>query len=179
VCRVEKCSRADLKGICGGLRSGRASPAAQSAKISGESAALAVKPLRRECRNAPTVPVCSCAHFTPSLARETAGAASTRHSLRPLDWAKRLARPRAKRAAGISTAVVAREGGRPSIPEAAVTEPTGRGVLDTRLRGYDGPGAGRESGYGARFPDVRFAHRSSMRRIAPNDGPIPPPLTLC
>jgi hypothetical protein len=105
VCRVEKCSRADLKGICGGLRSGRASPAAQSAKIS--------------------------------------------------------------------------EGGRPSIPEAAVTEPTGRGVLDTRLRGYDGLGAGRESGYGARFPDMRFAHRSSMRRIAPNDGPIPPPLTLC
>jgi hypothetical protein len=40
-------------------------------------------PLRRECRRAPAVPVCSCAHLTPSLAHETAGAASTRHSLHP------------------------------------------------------------------------------------------------
>jgi hypothetical protein len=35
-------------------------------------------------RNAPTVPVCSCAFFFVHLAHETAGAASTRRSLRPL-----------------------------------------------------------------------------------------------
>ena len=35
-------------------------------------------------RNAPTVPVCSCAHSLVHIARETAGAASTRRSLRPL-----------------------------------------------------------------------------------------------
>jgi hypothetical protein len=34
-------------------------------------------------RNAPTVPVCSCAFSTRFFARETAGAASTRRSLRP------------------------------------------------------------------------------------------------
>ena len=33
--------------------------------------------------------------------------------------------------------VIVREGGRSSIPEAAVIEPISRGVLDTRLRGYD------------------------------------------
>jgi hypothetical protein len=35
--------------------------------------------------------------------------------------------------------VVVREGGRSSIPEAAVIEPISCGVLDTRLRGYDDP----------------------------------------
>jgi hypothetical protein len=35
-------------------------------------------------RNAPTVPVCSCAFSFVHFARETAGAASTRRSLRPL-----------------------------------------------------------------------------------------------
>jgi hypothetical protein len=34
-------------------------------------------------RNAPTVPVCSCAHSFVHFAHETAGAASTRRSLRP------------------------------------------------------------------------------------------------
>ena len=33
--------------------------------------------------------------------------------------------------------VVTRESGWPSIPETAMIEPIGRGVLDTRLRGYD------------------------------------------
>src|SRR4051812_7560913 len=33
--------------------------------------------------------------------------------------------------------VIVREGGRSSIPEAAVIEPISRGVLDTRFRGYD------------------------------------------
>jgi hypothetical protein len=40
-------------------------------------------PLRRECRSAPSVPVCSCAPFCALIAHETAGAASTRHSLLP------------------------------------------------------------------------------------------------
>ena len=40
------------------------------------------KPLRRECPGASAEPVCSCAPF--SFAYETAGAARTRHSLRPL-----------------------------------------------------------------------------------------------
>jgi hypothetical protein len=45
-------------------------------------------------RNAPTVPVCSCACSYAHIARETAGAASTRRSLRPLiSWAKRFAKP--------------------------------------------------------------------------------------
>ena len=38
------------------------------------------KPLRREGRNAPPVPVCSCAFLLCAIARETAGAASTRSS---------------------------------------------------------------------------------------------------
>ena len=40
--------------------------------------------MRRERRNAPPVPVCSCAHFSRTIAHETAGAASIRRSLRPL-----------------------------------------------------------------------------------------------
>ena len=35
--------------------------------------------------------------------------------------------------------VIARGGGRSSIPETAVIESISRGVLDTRLRGYDDP----------------------------------------
>ena len=50
----------------------------------GESTKQAVKPLRREGRDAPPVPVCSCAVFCcVHLAYETAGAASTRSSLSP------------------------------------------------------------------------------------------------
>jgi hypothetical protein len=33
--------------------------------------------------------------------------------------------------------VIARESARPGIPETSVIEPKSRGVLDTRLRGYD------------------------------------------
>ena len=40
--------------------------------------------------------------------------------------------------AEVWSVVIVREGGRSSIPEAAVIEPISRGVLDTRLRGYDG-----------------------------------------
>jgi hypothetical protein len=42
------------------------------------------KPLRREGRTASAEPVCSCALFFVHFARETAGAARTRSSLRPL-----------------------------------------------------------------------------------------------
>src|ERR1700676_1323221 len=42
------------------------------------------KPLRREGRMLSAEPVCSCAHFLVHFAHETAGAARTRLSLRPL-----------------------------------------------------------------------------------------------
>ena len=50
-------------------------------------------------------PVCSCAHFLLPIAHETAGAARTRHSLRPLDLrGRRVSRkPRALRAARTRT----------------------------------------------------------------------------
>jgi hypothetical protein len=70
-----------------GVKSGRAkaSSVATEAKepFSGESTKQAVKPLRREGRDAPPVPVCSCAALFAQIARETAGAASTRSSLCP------------------------------------------------------------------------------------------------
>jgi hypothetical protein len=43
-----------------------------------------LKPLRREGRTASAEPVCSCAFFYRPFAHETAGAARTRSSLRPL-----------------------------------------------------------------------------------------------
>jgi hypothetical protein len=45
--------------------------------------------LRREGRTASAEPVCSCAFLFVTFAHETAGAARTRSSLRPLifDWA--------------------------------------------------------------------------------------------
>src|ERR1700694_5257218 len=59
------------------------------------------KPLRREGRTASAEPVCSCAFLFAHLARETAGAARTRSSLRPLIFRRRdLSKPRAHRAAG-------------------------------------------------------------------------------
>ena len=42
------------------------------------------KPLRRECRSDPSEPVVTTLVCFVSIAREAAGAASTRHSLRPL-----------------------------------------------------------------------------------------------
>jgi hypothetical protein len=47
-------------------------------------ARISSKPLRREGRIASAEPVCSCALFDVHFARETAGAARTRSSLRPL-----------------------------------------------------------------------------------------------
>jgi hypothetical protein len=69
--------------------------------FSAKSAKQAVKPLRREGRDAPPVPVCSCAAFAlAQTARGTAGAGSTRSSLRPLSWrATQRTKPRVKDAA--------------------------------------------------------------------------------
>ena len=52
--------------------------------VTGESTKQAVKPLRREGRSVSAEPVCSCASFFYQFAHETAGAARTRSSLRPL-----------------------------------------------------------------------------------------------
>jgi hypothetical protein len=59
------------------------------------------KLLRRECRIASAEPVCSCAFFCARFARETAGAARTRCSLRPLIKRVRkfFSKPRAYQAA--------------------------------------------------------------------------------
>ena len=57
-------------------------------------------------RNAPTVPVCSCACSCAHIARETAGAASTRRSLRPLSLGETICKARAKRAAGMRRCVL-------------------------------------------------------------------------
>src|SRR5260370_36963248 len=46
--------------------------------------AISRKPLRREGRMLSAEPVCSCAHLFVHFAHETAGAARTRLSLRPL-----------------------------------------------------------------------------------------------
>ena len=93
---------------------------------------------RPECSRCP---VCSCALLFAQIARETAGAASTRSSLRPLT--KRAGSSQANlgrnapREGKTISAVIVREGGRSSIPEAVVIEPRSRGVLDPRLRGDD------------------------------------------
>ncbi len=96
--------------------------------VTGESTKEAVKPLRRECRIASAEPVCSCAHSSHNLAHETAGAARTRHSLRPLRFGgsglrtqlgQILPRGFGCTLAAAPSTVIAREGGRPSIPEAA------------------------------------------------------------
>src|ERR1700744_5399256 len=52
--------------------------------VAGESTKETVKPLSREGRTASAEPVCSCAFSFVQLAHETAGAARTRSSLRPL-----------------------------------------------------------------------------------------------
>jgi hypothetical protein len=53
------------------------------ARLTGESTKETVKPLRREGRMFSAEPVCSCACSCAHIARETAGAARTRLSLRP------------------------------------------------------------------------------------------------
>jgi hypothetical protein len=96
-----------------------------------------------ECSPLPCMLVCANCTL---LAHETAGAARTRHSLRPLlqergnEIAKLGQRVPRERLHSSSPGLT----GRPSIPEADVIELRVPGVLDTRLRGHDGLGAGRE-----------------------------------
>src|ERR1700759_1811961 len=59
-------------------------------RVTGESTKETLKPLRREGRTASAEPVCSCAFSYVHLAHETAGAARTRLSLRPLCLGRRL-----------------------------------------------------------------------------------------
>ena len=56
----------------------------QESPVAGESTKQPLKPLRREGRTASAEPVCSCALLFATFARETAGAARTRSSPRPL-----------------------------------------------------------------------------------------------
>src|SRR6478736_4152181 len=73
--------------------------------------------------------------FLSILAHGAAGAVSARLSLRPLSerGTMRLQNSDRKHVARLPTAVIASEGGRSSIPEAAVLESKGRGVLDHPL----------------------------------------------
>src|ERR1700716_1145144 len=79
--------------------------------------------------------------FSHNFAHETAGAARTRHPLRPRSWAKRFAKPgrNAPRECGgvfdeyeraTSSVVIAGLPGRPSIPKASAMEPRSRGDRD-------------------------------------------------
>ena len=89
-----------------------------------------------ECSSCTCMLVCV---FFALIAHETAGAASTRHSLRPLLLGEMICKTSGamrREIAETHSVVIVR--GRSSIPEAAVIEPISRGVLDTRLRGYDG-----------------------------------------
>ena len=92
---------------------------------------------RPECSRCP---VCSCAVLFAQIARETAGAASTRSSLRPLIGGQRsypanLGRNASRdREASYSVVVIAaHEAGRSSIPRDVHVDlqPRSRGVLDT------------------------------------------------
>src|ERR1700676_2862498 len=56
----------------------------KKARSPGRARNKPLKPLRRECRIASAEPVCSCAFVLCTFAHETAGAARTRCSLRPL-----------------------------------------------------------------------------------------------
>src|SRR4051794_12896823 len=92
-------------------------------------------------------PVCSCAFLLVHLAHETAGAARTRSSLRPLFWGEWTYKTRAHRAARSRTHIQSSSSANGSrecapddrlrrvnqYPEAAVIEPISHGVLDTPL----------------------------------------------
>ena len=97
-------------------------------------------------------PVCSCALCFVQIARGTAGAASTRSSLRPLFKRRanedaNLGRSASRECETVS-AVIVREGGRSSIPETAMIEPIGRGVLDPRRSLSSGSPKARPGGGG-------------------------------
>src|SRR5436309_5239182 len=129
-----KFSRSKLLGGDGGKRAVHRGELAISRKAIAQG--------RPECSRCP---VCSCAVLFAQIARETAGAASTRSSLRPL-FSRRanqdanLGRKCAARSqshipsSSPAFCAIAHWGGRPGIPETAVIESIGRGVLDTRMR---------------------------------------------
>jgi hypothetical protein len=72
--------------------------------VAEESAKETVTPSRREGRIASAEPVCSCAHLFVQFAHETAGAARTRSSLRPLfSEGQSSGKPRAHRVATMWT----------------------------------------------------------------------------
>jgi hypothetical protein len=72
--------------------------------------------------------------------------------------------------------VIVREGGRSSIPEAAVIESISRGVLDTRLRGYDDPLYGEwTTSPGMTVLQLRTIRNKSLLRVSGDcafDGPL-------
>jgi hypothetical protein len=118
----------------------RAATVARKPVHRGEHA-ISRKPSRREGRDASAEPVCSCAFPFVQLAHETAGAARTRLSLRPL-----LFREGAKltQTSGISCrenadaylpVVIARESGRSSTPRPLGSSIGVSGILDRPVIG--------------------------------------------
>jgi len=114
----------------------------QESPVTGESAEETVTPSRREGRIASAEPVCSCASFYVQLAHETAGAACTRSSLRPLP----LTRAKVQATLGhimprecgvISPVVIARESGRSSTPRLVGSSSGVSGILDRPVKPGD------------------------------------------
>jgi hypothetical protein len=124
-------------------------PAADGDKtnsLTGESTKYAVKPLRRGCRSVLRCPVCSCAPMCSFLAHEIAGAARTRHSLRPLfsrrdnefgiaraKSCREIASTRHRPACRLRESPAKPLDSPTGIPETPVVEPIGCGVLGTPL----------------------------------------------
>jgi hypothetical protein len=78
--------------------------------------------------------------FLSTFAHETSGAARTRSSLRPLFFeGETIYKTRAHCVAGTTVFVMPAQAGI-QYSEALAMETRIRGVLDTRLRGYDGGG---------------------------------------
>src|SRR3981081_2576510 len=126
--------------------------------------------------------VCVSSH---NFAHETAGAARIRHSPRPLFlWRETKGKTRANRAAGsrrcVLSVVIARAGGRSSIPETAVIESRSRGVLDhplsrvmTSFASLRGANGSRECAPDDRLRDEAIhtsLWRDGLLRFARNDG---------
>ena len=118
----------------------------QESPFTRESAKETVKPLRREDRTASAEPVCSCAFSMCIFAHETAGAARTRSSLRPLFfWGEDSSTAQAHRAVRIRSHIQrssSATGSRECAPddrlrrtiqysETSAMETKRRGVLDT------------------------------------------------
>src|SRR4051812_7832167 len=120
-------------------------------------------PLRRKGRMPRLIPVCSCAFSLRLLHTRPRVPASTRPSLHPLNFLglENSSTTRAQRVAGMLSLVIAREGGRSSIPETPVIESTGRGVLDAP------PSRGMTNGGGATAPSQLPCIRKRKRAHPP------------